>query len=108
MSKFPTLKVRKNPVVEDAILFDGTVECATRIINWVLESPSGSAHWRCPLAPIDPVHECSEQHHLRITTPYGWTTVPEGWTVVKQDNGRFVAVQPDVFQGNYDVLEGAE
>ena len=108
MSKFPILKVRKNPVVEDAILFDGTVECATRIINWVLESPSGSAHWRCPMDLADSFHECSEPHHLRIRTPYGWTTVPAGYTVVQEESGRFIAVDPLGFESDYDVMEGAE
>lgn len=111
MSQFPILKVRKKPAVEDAILFDGTAECATRIIDWVLTSPSGGAHWRCDIEKLDSENRCipnETPHALRIQTLYGWTTVPEGWTVVMQDNGRFVAVQPDVFQGHYDIVEGAE
>jgi hypothetical protein len=90
---------RKRPIVIDAARWDGTVETATPIIDWVLDN-GGTARYR----------ECCTSHDGRlsacvpgiaIATLEGTITArPGDW--VLRDSGGFYPCKPEIFAATYE------
>lgn len=94
------LKVRKKPVVVEAMLMTGAKESAFRVSAWCRGITSG-ASWHRPGAPI--VRE--EEWSVTIPTREGDMTASPGDWVIRGIQGEFYPCKPDVFAATYEVLD---
>ena len=89
------MKFRKKPVVIDATSWDGTVEEATRIINWVLDG-GGTARL---------VEWTDDTWALHIDTLEGTMTArPNDW-IIRGVQGEHYPCKPDIFDATYEPAE---
>jgi hypothetical protein len=89
-------RYRKKPVVIEATQWDGLVEDATRVIDWVLGS-GGTARYH----DEDPAH-------IAIDTLEGTMRTPPKWFVIKGVKGEFYSCDPEVFEATYEKVEEPE
>ena len=82
------MKVRKKPVVVEAVQFDGSDESC----NWILPQLISGQIGRSVA-------------HLYIKTLEGVMTANIGDWIVKGVNGEFYPCKPDVFIKTYDILD---
>jgi len=97
------LPVRKRPATVQAMIWDGTPECATEIVNWILRN-GGVATYRCN------GEQCSrkaEDHHLLISTLEGAHRADPGYWIVRGVRGEFYGCRPDIAAETYEILDGA-
>lgn len=87
-------KFRKRPVVIDAMPWDGTVEGATRVIDWVL-SEGGTARYR--------ERDQMVMHNtISIDTMEGTMSAYPGAVVIKGVRGEFYACDGEIFEETYE------
>lgn len=95
---------RKKPVEINAMLWDGTANGATPIIDWVLGGNS-NATYRC----VDPNgcegHGEVGTHVLRIETLEGPITASPGDWIIRGVAGEFYPCKPDIFEATYEPVE---
>ena len=80
---------RKRPVEVQAKQWDGTVEGATEVIDWVLEN-DGTARF------------ISELHCVAIDTLEGTMRALGGDYVIRGVKGEFYPCRSDIFEATYD------
>ena len=87
---------RKKPVVIEAVQFDGSHECAEKIIDWVNRSTGYT-----PSASINPpiLFYFGE---MRIRTPEGEMTGVKGDWIIKGVKGEMYPCKPDIFAMTYE------
>lgn len=89
------LKYRKKPVVIEAVQWDGTVEKATKVIDWVLAGGGTARYDDDPGGPhIAP--------HIAIDTLEGTMLARPGWWVIRDVEGEHYACHPDIFAAIYE------
>ncbi|HEY9818205.1 MAG TPA: hypothetical protein V6D20_20730 [Candidatus Obscuribacterales bacterium] len=86
-------RFRKKPVIIEAMLWDGTAEDATPVINWVLDY-DGTATWR---DRFEPSGNC-----IRISTLEGVMTASPGDWIIRGVQGEFYPCKPDIFAATYE------
>lgn len=82
---------RKKPVVINAVQWDGTVEEATDIINWILTGELVARYHDDPAIMID--------------TLEGTMRADPGDWIIKGVNGEFYPCKPDIFAQTYEAVE---
>jgi len=93
----------------EAVLWDGTVEAATPIINWILEC-DGTARYheetREGIAPFRPddINVIVTPAFLAIDTLEGTMKASPGDYVVRGIVGEFYPVKPSIFEASYEPL----
>lgn len=88
-------KFRKKPVVIEARQYDGTLDCARRIINWVHQGTPAEAN-------------VIISHHprgLRIRTLEDELTATTGDWIIRSVKGEFYACKPDIFEATYEPVK---
>lgn len=95
-------KFRKNPVVINAIQYDGTPKSNREIIDWT----RGSA---TPAYMDSEIRNCSAEHPegfdypvLRINTLEGTHKVSVGDWVIQGVQGEFYPCKPEIFAATYE------
>ena len=89
--KGPT-RFRKKPVEIEAMLFDGSYQAATDIVEW---SGTGVVvHRRLDAVP-----------RLEIATLEGTMTALEGDWIIKGVKGEFYPCKPDIFEATYEAVQ---
>lgn len=78
---------RKKPVVIEAILWDGTTECAFKMVN---EWNAGFTH-------------NVEKGEAYIITLEGTMTANKGDYIIKGVKGEFYPCKPDIFDATYEL-----
>jgi hypothetical protein len=87
-------RYRKKPVVVDAIRWDGGVEEATTIIDWVLDG-DGTARYH------EAVNTVPEE--IAIDTLEGTMNAQVGDWIIRGVKGEFYPCKPDVFELTYEL-----
>jgi hypothetical protein len=82
---------RKKPVVINAVQWDGTVEEATDIINWILTGELVARYHDDPAIMIDTLEGTMR------ADPMDW--------VIRGVNGEFYPCKPDIFAQTYEAVE---
>ena len=84
-------KFRKKPVVIEAMLWDGTTQGATPIIEW---SNATVKYW------------CDEggTHYLAVETLEGRMLANPGDWIIRGVQGEFYPCKPDVFEATYEAV----
>lgn len=90
------MKFRKKPVVIDATNWDGSVEDATRVIDWVLEG-DGTARY------ID--YPDGEPKYVAIDTLEGTMLASPGDWIIRGVQGEFYPCRDDIFGATYEPVE---
>ncbi|OBC11417.1 hypothetical protein A5784_35045 [Mycobacterium sp. 852013-50091_SCH5140682] len=92
-------KYRKKPVEIDAMLWDGTADAATPIINWALEN-GVTITYHCPDGDA-----CRRDTHvLMVSTLEGaMAAIPGDW-IIRGVAGEFYPCKPDIFAATYDAV----
>lgn len=88
-------RYRKKPVVVEAVQWDGTIEEATAIIDWILDN-GGTARYRDEF----------EEGHIAIDTLEGTMALRPTCWAIRGIAGEFYPCDPDVFAGSYDTDRG--
>lgn len=100
MSNATIQDFRKKPVVIQAMQWDGTAECASQIIDFVLTGES-TATYKC----VD-VDACAtggtSAHVLSISTLEGDMEAGSGWWIIRGVAGEFYPCRPDIFEATYE------
>ena len=96
-------KYRKKPVVIEAMQWDGTAAGASDVIDWILAG-GGTATYMC----TDPVR-CSEHngdtpHSVVIRTLEGNMDTGLNDFVIRDIQGEFYPVKPDILEATYEVV----
>ncbi len=91
-------KYRKRPVVVNAVRWDGTVEDATVVINWIL-TQGGTARYHEADAIVP------DMPGLAIDTLEGtmWAN-PHDW-IIQGIKGEFYPCKSDIFEATYEPAE---
>ena len=92
------MKFRKKPVVIDATNWNGDVEDATRIVNWILQG-GGTARYH------DRTEGGYDDHGLMIDTLEGVMRANPGDWVVRGVAGEFYPCRPDIFDATYEPVK---
>lgn len=92
-------RFRKKPVVIDAIQYDGTVEKATEIIDWVLAG-GGTAHFHAKFEPRGPA--------VMVDTLEGSMRAGKGWWVIRGVAGEFYPCDGEIFSATYTLVADEE
>lgn len=91
---------RKRPVEIEAVQWDGTVEAATPIIQWVLDN-GGTARYHGERRPLDDPELLLQPACIVIDTMEGSMAAKAGWWIIKGIKGEFYPCEPEVFEGSY-------
>lgn len=89
-------KYRKKPVVIDAMHWDGSVEGATAVINWVLANDATARF-----------HDDAEPWFVAIDTLEGTMHANPGSFIIRGVQGEFYPCAPDIFQATYESVDGS-
>lgn len=101
------MKYRKKPIIIEAHQWDGTVEGATPIIDWILTN-GGTARYH-PAIPERPgcqrdLSQFAVPTHIAIDTLEGtMMTSPSDW-IIRGVQGEFYPCKPDIFEAIYDAV----
>jgi len=87
---------RKKPVVIEAQRWDGTVQGATPIIDWILDGPLAARY-------EDATFE-REGDRIAIDTLEGTITASPGDWIIKGVQGEFYPCKPDIFDATYEAV----
>ena len=98
-------RVRKRPVVVEAVPFDGTPQSATEIIDWIL-GHGGHATWSEPYPAVSNAdgtlaHE-AWPGGLKIQTLEGPLRGAAGCVVIRGVQGEFYPIDPDIYAATYE------
>lgn len=85
-------KFRKKPVVIEAIVFDGTTDCADTIMEW--QALFSDSHHRIMFQPSRKV--------LKIPTLEGVMEAMVGDWIIKGVKDEFYPCKPDIFEATYE------
>lgn len=103
------LTYQRKPVQVEAMWFDGSVQSATSIIDWVLASSRDtSASWRCRDPEGCGGRSGDLDHDLTIQTPRSSVTVGPGLFVLQQPDGEFHPCEARMFHQNYSLVEDGD
>jgi hypothetical protein len=80
---------RKRPVVIEAVHWDGSVECATRIIDWAL-AYDGTIRYH------------DEDDALAVDTIEGTMQAQTGDWIIRGVKDEFYPCKPDIFEATYE------
>ena len=86
-------RFRKKPVVVEAMLFDGTMECAYKVFEWAGKA-SGITY-----QPI------GQRWILFIPTLEGIMEARAGDWIIKGGKGEFYPCKPDIFRITYELTD---
>lgn len=90
---------RKKPVEIQAVQWDGSAECASPIIDWVLTGEH-AARYKCKGEPCG--GNKNAPHVIVIDTLEGSITAsPSDW-IIRGVKGEFYPCKPDVFAATYE------
>lgn len=89
------MKVRKKPVVVEAVQFTGTTDSANQILGWI--GSCGADAWRED--NVDPAKG------LVIYTLEGNHLATPGDYIIKGIKGEFYPCKPDIFHDSYEIVE---
>jgi hypothetical protein len=90
-------KFRKKPIEIEAERFDGSVESATRIIDWVLAG--GGTAWYREADEMDPTF-------IAVRTPDATGRVLTGdWLIRGARRDDWYPCKPDIFEATYEQVE---
>lgn len=104
----PSQKYRKKPVVIDAMPWDGTVESATEIIDWLLANDA-TARFHEAQSFIEPrpgsrgIGRPSRPARIAIDTLEGTISAVAGDFIIRGVQGEFYPCKPQIFAATYDV-----
>lgn len=84
----------KRPVIVEARQWDGTLEGASDLVDWIL-SNDGRASWN---GLADPVV-------VKIDTLEGVMTAQAGDWIIKGVAGEFYPCKPDIFDATYEAVD---
>lgn len=87
-------RYRKKPIVNDAIRWDGGVEEATTIIDWVIEN-GGTARYH------EAVNNVPEE--IAIDTLEGTMSAQVGDWIIRGVKGEFYPCKPEIFEITYEL-----
>lgn len=87
---FEIKQYRKRPVVIQAIQFQDTVECLTKL-SWFMAAQDLEVSYENPDKPI-----------IKISTLEGVMTANVGDWIIKGVNGEFYPCKPDIFEKTYE------
>lgn len=90
---------RKKPVEIEAMLFDGTPQSATKVLDWALEA-GDSITYHCDGPGICP--QGDNRHRLQIKTLEGTMAADPGDYIIKGVQGEFYPCKPDIFHETYE------
>jgi hypothetical protein len=97
-------RFRKKPVMIEAILFDGTVDRATLIIDWILENDGVASYHEHELGN-EPV--VAPRPFISIPTLEGTMTAEAGDWVIKEpfptEDRRFYPCKASIFAQTYEL-----
>jgi hypothetical protein len=107
--KMPVRKFKKQPVVIEAIRFNGTTESAEEILKWI-GVPAGdflndkaAAFYFCAAGSAFPL--CGlDDHVLGIKTLEGVMAASPGDYVIKGVAGEFYPCKPEIFGQSYEAV----
>jgi hypothetical protein len=88
-------KYRKKPVVIEALRWDGSVENATLIINWILDG-GGTARYDD--------REDAWDSRINIETIEGTMSLMRGNWAIKGVQGEFYPCKEDIFEATYEMV----
>jgi len=89
-------KFRKKAVIIEAMLWDGTAEGATPVINWILDG-NGTATYRDEFEP--------QGNSLGIQTLEGTMRASAGDWIIRGVQGEFYPCRSDIFEATYDHVD---
>lgn len=100
---------RKQPVVINAFQWDGTIDNAVKIIEWVV-GMGHTAFLHCDLAtcPVDEmsgVEDVSDTHTIAIRTLEGVVYASKDDFVIQGVKGEFYPCKPDIFVETYESVD---
>ena len=100
---------RKRPVIINACQWDGTLDSATKIINWILDSGQ-SAYLHCDpdICSIDiklVSADVSDTHTIAIDTLEGDMHASKHDFIIQGIIGEFYSCKPDVFVETYESVD---
>lgn len=87
MSKF-----RKKPVVIEARHYDGTEECAYKLIDWIDQAGGDGV--------LDP-----DDNAVCIKTLEGVMAASPGDWIIRGVQGEYYPCKPDIFEATYEAVE---
>lgn len=102
---------KKKPVTIEARYWDGSIDAASELIDWVLGF-GRTATWRC----VDS-HLCAEprsnqkvepEHDLVIATLEGYMKVSPGDYIIRCIQDDFYPCKPDIFLETYEAILESE
>lgn len=85
---YAPVRFRKMPVEIEAVFFNGTVECASAIIDWILAG-GHTARWH-------------DDPFIAIDTLEGTMRAVPGDYVIRGVQGEFYPCKPDIFNATYE------
>lgn len=89
-------KFRSKPAVEiDAMLFDGTLEGACAITDWIRTEAGEPQAW---------AYLGGGEYKIDVRTPNGVVAAVKGDYVIKGTQGEFYPCKPDVFEMKYEAV----
>lgn len=92
-------KYIKKQVTIEARQWDGTAEEATPIIDWILSSEQGAAHYDCA-APV--CTGTASGHRIAIRTLEGKMLASAGDWIIKGVQGEFYPIKESIFRETYE------
>lgn len=102
------LKVRKKPVEVEAIEWDGSVEGATEIINWILETGDRTARYHEPQPETTLYGKVVREAVpalLHIETLEGTMVAVPGDFIIKGVSNEHYPCKPDIFENTYEKIQ---
>lgn len=101
------IKYKKKPVEIEAFQWDGSLDCASEIINWGADNKAtvryiGERPER--KAPNGEYSQFFQPCRLKIETLEGWIFASPGDFIIKGIQGEFYPCKPDIFAETYEVV----
>ena len=93
-------RFRKRPVVVEAMRWDGSVEEATVVIDWIIATGTRSATYRCD-GP-DGCPGTVGAHYVAVETLEGTMLASPGDWIIRGVQGEHYPCKPDIFEQTYE------
>jgi hypothetical protein len=95
-------KFRKKPVEIQAKHWDGSIEGATVIIDWVLAGAGTARYRECTTSHDERTSHCVPA--IAIDTLEGTMKADPGYWIIRGVKGEFYPCEPDIFAATYEAV----